>query len=83
MLVLRPWIIIKLLILFVFFGTGLLLSPVLELPIFLQSRLLNKKHETVVAGPEDLDNTQTANIPDIEIMPVSVSLLYALVNLTP
>ncbi|KIP07165.1 hypothetical protein PHLGIDRAFT_30130 [Phlebiopsis gigantea 11061_1 CR5-6] len=72
MLVLRPWIIIKLLILFVLFGTGLLLSPVLELPIFLQSRLLNKKHETVVAGPDDLDNTKTANIPDIEIMPVDV-----------
>ncbi|EIW79544.1 alcohol oxidase [Coniophora puteana RWD-64-598 SS2] len=71
MLVVRPWIAIKLFFLFIFFGTGLLLSPVLELPIFLQSRLLNGKYETAVTGSDDLDNSQAKNLPDIEIMPVS------------
>ena len=72
MLVLRPWVVIKLFLLYVLFGTGLLLSPVIELPIFLQSRLLNEKSETITNGPKDFDNSKAENIPDIEIMPVSI-----------
>ena len=51
--------------------TGLLLSPVLELPVFLQSRLLNANLDTVPAAPADRDSARAQNLPDIEIMPVS------------
>ncbi|GJJ10620.1 hypothetical protein Clacol_004847 [Clathrus columnatus] len=68
---LRPWVILKHLFLYLFFGTGIFLAPVLELAIFLQSRLLD---ETYRLGPfkrEDLDASLPENRPDIEIMPIS------------
>ncbi|KAH7917272.1 alcohol oxidase [Leucogyrophana mollusca] len=69
---LRPWIIIKLMFLYLFFGTGLLLAPVLELSIFLQSRLLHSGSRAVVTRSKaDVDAALPGNLPDIEIMPIS------------
>ncbi|KAH7908249.1 hypothetical protein BJ138DRAFT_1116026 [Hygrophoropsis aurantiaca] len=72
---LRPWIIIKLMFLHPFFGTGLLLAPVLELSIFLQSRLFDAKSRTVITcSTSDIDSQLPRNLPDIEIMPGTVRL---------
>lgn len=68
---LRPWLILKELLLYILFGTGLLLAPVLELSIFLQSRLFDDKFRTVTASKADEDASLPQNLPDIEIMPVS------------
>lgn len=74
---LQPWIIIKEIILYLLFGTGLLLAPVLELSIFAHSRLLNNKFEQN-AAPKERDASLPENLPDIEIMPVrSCHLLYS------
>ena len=48
-----------------------MLAPVLELSIFLQSRLFDDKFRTVTASKVDEDASLPQNLPDIEIMPVS------------
>ena len=68
---LRPWLILKEFFLYLFFGAGLLLAPVLELSIFLQSRLFDDKFRTVTTSKADEDASLPQNLPDIEIMPVS------------
>ena len=68
---LRPWLILKEFLLYILFGTGLLLAPVLELSIFLQSRLFDDKFHTVITSKADEDAFSPQNVPDIEIMPVS------------
>jgi hypothetical protein len=40
---LKPWAFIKAAIAYFVFGTGLLLAPVLELSMFIQSRFLGNK----------------------------------------
>ncbi|KAI0721777.1 GMC oxidoreductase [Fomitopsis betulina] len=68
---LRPWLIIKEFILYILFGTGLLLAPVLELSIFLQSRLFNDDFRTTTTSKIDEDASLPQNIPDIEVMPIA------------
>ncbi|KAF8216592.1 alcohol oxidase [Mycena galopus ATCC 62051] len=68
---LRPWLFLKELILYVFFGLGLLLSPVLELAVFIQSRLLDEKFRVSAYSEYDLDSSIPENRPDIEIMPIA------------
>ncbi|KAL6304531.1 GMC oxidoreductase [Sparassis latifolia] len=68
---LRPWTIIRELFLYFFFGLGLLLCPVLELSIFLQSRLFAKGYRTVSQTKYDDDASLSINLPDIEIMPIA------------
>ncbi|KAK7012866.1 pyranose dehydrogenase 2 [Favolaschia claudopus] len=68
---LRPWLILKELFLYIFFGLGLLLSPVLELSVFVQSRLLDEKLKVTSFSKHDLDSTLPQNRPDIEIMPIA------------
>ncbi|KAF7356525.1 Pyranose dehydrogenase 2 [Mycena venus] len=68
---LRPWLILKELILYIFFGLGLLLSPVLELSVFVQSRLLNENFGVSSYSKHDLDSSISENRPDIEIMPIA------------
>jgi hypothetical protein len=72
---LRPWLFLKELILYVFFGLGLLLSPVLELSVFIQSRLLDEKFRVSSYSQHDLDSSIPQNRPDIEIMPVGAFAL--------
>ncbi|KAJ7759242.1 GMC oxidoreductase [Mycena metata] len=75
---LRPWIILKELFLYLFFGLGLLLSPVLELSVFIQSRLLDKEFNVSSYSEHDMDSSNPENRPDIEIMPVrSGDITYA------
>jgi hypothetical protein len=77
---LRPWLFLKELILYVFFGLGLLLSPVLELSVFIQSRLLDEKFRVSSYSQYDLDSSISKNRPDIEIMPVGVFCLVDLAH---
>ncbi|GJJ10629.1 hypothetical protein Clacol_004856 [Clathrus columnatus] len=70
-IVLRPWVILKHLFLYLFFGTGILLAPFFELAIFLQSRLLDETYRSGSFKKEDLDASLPENCPDIEIMPIS------------
>lgn len=65
---------IKELFLYSIFGTGLLLSPVLELFIFVQSRLLDSNLKISGYKKSDLDPTKPENRPDIEVMPVCYNL---------
>ncbi|KAF8997385.1 GMC oxidoreductase, partial [Cyathus striatus] len=67
----KPWTIIKEIILYIFFGMGLLLAPMLELTIFIQMRLFNDDFSEVKATPKDRDSHLPGNIPDIEIMPIA------------
>ncbi|KAJ7631225.1 GMC oxidoreductase [Roridomyces roridus] len=59
-----PWLVLKELVLFVFFGLGLLLSPVLELSVFIQSRRLDENF-TVRSTGQDMNKF----IP--EVMPIA------------
>lgn len=68
---LRPWIFVWQMILYLFLGQGLLLAPVLELSIFLQSRLLDSKYNIVTPSKRDIDAALPQNRPDVEVMPVS------------
>ncbi|KAJ6576562.1 alcohol oxidase [Mycena vulgaris] len=68
---LRPWLILKELFLYIFFGLGLLLSPVLELSVFVQSRLLDDKFTVSAYSKQDMDASIPQNRPDIEIMPIA------------
>ncbi|KAJ7642736.1 alcohol oxidase [Mycena polygramma] len=70
-LLLRPWILLKELFLYIFLGLGLLLSPVLELSVFVQSRLLDEKFRVPSYSAQDMDGSKPENRPDFEIMPAS------------
>ena len=72
---LQPWKIILEIILYLLFGTGFLLGPMLELSIFAKSRLLNDKSEQKTT-PKDRDASLPENLPDIEIMPVRSFFLH-------
>jgi hypothetical protein len=54
---------------YIFGGKGLVLSPVPEIVLFANTRLLNNESATR-ASPNQLDSSNPANLPDIEIMPV-------------
>ncbi|KZT04394.1 GMC oxidoreductase [Laetiporus sulphureus 93-53] len=73
----RPWLIIKELFLYLFFGLGILLAPVLELSIFLQSRLFDADFRTITPTKADEDASLPVNIPDIEVMPIAWSDIAA------
>ncbi|KAF8993390.1 GMC oxidoreductase [Cyathus striatus] len=91
----QPWTIIKEFLLYIFFGTGLLLAPMLELSIFLQIQLFNKDFSKMKATLKEQDARLPENIPDIEIMPIafgepttlrpygSGGLTFFVVNLQP
>ncbi|KAJ7642731.1 alcohol oxidase [Mycena polygramma] len=68
---LRPWLLLKELILYLVFGLGLLLSPVLELSIFVQSCLLDENFRVPSHSQQDMDGSKPENRPDIEIMPIA------------
>lgn len=78
---LKPWLIIKELILYILFGLGLFLAPVLELSIFVQTRLLDERG---YSDPTKVDKDAyiASNLPDIEVMPVSspITLLSVVTN---
>ncbi|KAJ3843458.1 alcohol oxidase [Lentinula raphanica] len=69
----RPWIFFIELFKYLVFGTGLLLAPVLQMALFASSTLLDDeglpKHKKATVKNENESNV----LPDIEIMPVSVS----------
>lgn len=79
---LKPWLIIKELILYIFFGLGLLLAPVLELSIFVQTCLLD---EHGYSNPSKVDKVAYAasNLPDIEVMPVSSPITLSAITNQP
>ncbi|KAF8815497.1 GMC oxidoreductase [Phlegmacium glaucopus] len=64
---LRPWKIIKEIMRYILFGTGILLAPIIELSVYSQSRLLNDNFEQKTR-PKDRDSSLPENLPDIEIM---------------
>ncbi|KAH9950885.1 GMC oxidoreductase [Amylocystis lapponica] len=64
-----PWTIIRELYLYILFGLGLLLAPVLEVSIFVQSRLFDSDFRLVAAHKDDKDASLPMNLPDIEVMP--------------
>lgn len=64
----RPWVFLIELFRYVFFGTGMLLAPVVQIAIFASSILLDK------GGTPMKDKIIDENtLPDIEIMPVSLA----------
>ncbi|KAH0826982.1 GMC oxidoreductase [Lanmaoa asiatica] len=67
---LRPWLIIVIFFQYLLFGTGWLLSPVPELSIFIQSRLLDENFRVAMRKKEDKDASLPSNIPDIEVMAI-------------
>jgi hypothetical protein len=74
---LKPWSFIKAFITYILFGTGLLLAPVIDLAIFIQSRLLDPETQQIVTPSlADVDAGLPGNLPDIEIMPVRTSYNY-------
>ena len=66
----RPLVFIRELFKYLTRGAGLLLSPVLEAVIFAKDDLLDE-NSTLTATESQLDARDVANIPNIEIMPVS------------
>ncbi|KAI0915463.1 hypothetical protein AcV5_003677 [Taiwanofungus camphoratus] len=74
---LRPWIIIKEIILYLFFGMGLLLALVLELCIFVQSRRFDAEFCTLTSSNDDEDASLPISFPDIEVMPIAYSDITA------
>ncbi|KAI0922270.1 hypothetical protein AcW2_007008 [Taiwanofungus camphoratus] len=74
---LRPWIIIKEIILYLFFGMGLLLALVLELCIFVQSRRFDAEFCTLTSSNDDEDASLPISLPDIEVMPIAYSDITA------
>lgn len=67
----RPWIFIIELFKYLLFRTGMLLAPVVQIVVFASSLLLNEK-----GLPESAD-IPSNTLPDIEIMPVFVTLISA------
>ena len=61
----RPWVFIVQLFKYILFGTGYLLAPILQLAIFVNSKLLDDTGKLIQGGKE-----KTETLPDIEIMPV-------------
>ena len=62
-------------------GKGLLLSPVVETAVFARSELIDDKGN-LKASPKQLDACQPENLPDIELIPVSMKFLYIRLTLT-
>lgn len=74
----RPITFIREFIHYMLYGTGLLLSPVLELSIFAKADRLDT--ESKVTLPAQSDARDTENLPDIEIIPVSHKWIYQCVS---
>lgn len=70
----RPWVFLVELFRYLFFGTGALLAPVLQLAIFASSFLLND------LGSPLKRNASDDRLPDIEIMPVSLDLKNRMIS---
>ena len=66
----RPFVFIKNFFKYLLRGNGLLLAPVLESVIFAKDDLLDED-ANFQASPAQLNARDAANIPNIEIMPVS------------
>jgi choline dehydrogenase len=67
----RPWVFLIELFRYLFFGTGLLLAPVVQLAIYASSFLLDARGMPII---EDKSAAERDTLPDLEILPVS--LLY-------
>ncbi|THU91848.1 alcohol oxidase [Dendrothele bispora CBS 962.96] len=63
----RPWLFIIELIKYLFFGTGMLLAPVVQLVLFASSSMLDDD-----GRPKEITETKMeTRLPDIEIMPMA------------
>ena len=71
----RPLTLVKELFKYLTRGKGLLLSPVLETCLFARSDLLNTDGH-LKADELQLNASDPANLPDIEIIPVIFSLSF-------
>ncbi|KAJ7126374.1 GMC oxidoreductase [Mycena crocata] len=69
----RPWLILREIFLYIVFGVGLLLAPVLELSIFVQSRLLDDNLHVSTYSKQDMDASNPDNRPDIEVMTIAIA----------
>ncbi|KAH9928845.1 GMC oxidoreductase [Fomitopsis serialis] len=67
---LQPWITIIQLLMYIFFGVGMMLGNVLDVSIFMQSRLFDGKYNAVVNSEEDRDASLPENVPDVEVMAI-------------
>ncbi|KAK7691578.1 hypothetical protein QCA50_004977 [Cerrena zonata] len=68
---LRPWTILVELFKYLFFGWGLFLNPVVELCIFIQTRLFDDGMKYMYPTPKDCDASLPENLPDIELMSIA------------
>jgi choline dehydrogenase len=66
----RPWTFLIELFRYLFFGTGMLLAPVVQLVIFASSLLLDARGMPIINDK----SAERDTLPDLEILPVS--LLY-------
>jgi hypothetical protein len=71
----RPWVFFIELFRYLFFGTGMLLAPVMQLAIFVSTLLLGSEGLPQKGQAIDKDI-----LPDIEIMPASVFIFPSIVQ---
>jgi hypothetical protein len=75
----RPWWFVWEFIKWMLFGTGLMLSYWIEVPIFMRSDLVDADGGISVQKQEDLDPRNPKALADFELMPVSTQ--FTLLNL--
>ncbi|KII84131.1 hypothetical protein PLICRDRAFT_118582 [Plicaturopsis crispa FD-325 SS-3] len=68
-----PARVVRELVKYIVSGTGLFLSPIAQISIFVRSMLLDNESKIKPHQPADVDSRNPDNIPDIEIMPVAHS----------
>ena len=71
----RPWLILIELLKYLLFGWGLLLCPVVEMSIFIQTRLFDQDTKRIYPEKKDWDASLPENLPDIEVMSVGFQLI--------
>ena len=71
----RPWLILIELLKYLLFGWGLLLCPVVEMSIFIQTRLFDQDTKRIYPEKKDWDASLPGNLPDIEVMSVGFQLI--------
>lgn len=67
----QPWLLILELLKYFLFGWGLLLMPIVELSLFIPTRLLDRDTQRMYPTKEDSDASRPENLPDVELMSVS------------
>lgn len=67
----QPWLLILELLKYFLFGWGLLLMPIVELSLFIPTRLLDQDTQRMYPTKEDSDASRPENLPDVELMSVS------------